>query len=362
MPVVGFLVNATFPLDQVQGFSVFREPHVFWDIFARYDSGWYYTIAHDGYRYIPGQQSNLAFFPLYPMMMRGVGTLLGGEQHHYYLAGMLISRVAFVGALTLLYVLARLDLDREGAQRAVLYIAVFPFSFFYSRVYTESLCLLLSLAAVWLFRTRRWELGGVAGGLAALTRVNGILLLIPMALLALTSRPTTRGQWLRAGVGLASVAIGLGVYCAYAYHIAGSPFAWADAIRAWNYQPGSAPWMPLIALARQLVNRPYEFLAFEPNGPYDTLNGVTAGLVVLTIPFVWHRFGAPYGMHMLANLWLPLSSGEFEGLGRYCSVLFPLFIWLGSFRSGLFRDVTLVTFVALYVLCLSLFIKLHPIF
>ena len=133
-----------------------------------------------------------------------------------------------------------------------------------------------------------------------------------------------------------------------------------DAIRAWNYEPGGAPWMPLIALGRQLVRRPYEFLAFEPNGPYDTLNGLTAAIAVLSIPFVWRRFGAPYGIHILVNLWLPLSSGEFEGLGRYCAVLFPFFLWLGSFRSELFRDLVLFSSVALYVVCVSMFVTLHP--
>jgi hypothetical protein len=362
MPLVGFLANATFPLDRPQTFSVFGEPHIFWDIFARYDSGWYHTIAQDGYRYQPGEPNNLAFFPLYPLLMRGVGVVIGGESHHYYLAGMAISRVAFLGALVLLYFLARLDLGRDGAQRAVLYIAIFPYAFFYSRVYSESLFLLLSVAAFWWFRAKRWGLGGVAGGLAALTRVNGILVILGLAAVALQQHALRGPSRARAVLGLSWVVLGFGSYCAFSYAIAGSPLAWVDAIRAWDYTPGGAPWTPLVALARQLIHRPYEFLVFEPNGPYDTLNGVTAGLMVLSIPFVWYRLGAPYAVYMLANLWLPLSSGEFEGLGRYCAVLFPFFIWLGSFRSSLVRDVVLFTFVALYVLCVSLFVKLHPIF
>lgn len=362
MPFATFVVNASFPAYGPESFTVFAEPHAFWDMYARYDSGWYYTIAHDGYQYVPGKPSNLAFFPLYPMCMRGVGWVFGGEQHHYYLAGMLISRAAFLAALIVLFYLARLDLDEEGAQRAVLYMAVFPFSFFYSRVYSESLFLLLSLSAFLLFRTRRWELGGLAGGLAALTRVNGILSIAALTGIALQNRTATAREHVRAAIGLTGVAAGLAVYSAYAYHISGSPFAWLDAIRAWNYEPGAAPWMPLVALARQLVRRPYEFLVLESNGPYDALNGLTAGIFVLSIPFVWRRFGAPYGLHMLVNMWLPLSSGEFEGLGRYCAVLFPFFLWLGSFRSGAVRDVVLVSSVALYVVCVSMFVTLRPLF
>jgi hypothetical protein len=362
MPAVAFLANATFPLERPQSFSVFREPHAFWDMFARYDSGWYYSIAHDGYRYTEGKPSSLAFFPLYPMMMRAGGLLLGGEQHHYYLAGMIISRIAFLGALIALYYLARLDLDQEGAQRAVLYAAAFPFALFYSRVYAESLFLLLSVLAFWCFRTRRWEVGGLAGALAALTRVNGVLSVVGLSWIALAEWRASPRQAIRAAAGVLVVGLGLGVYSFYAFVLSGSPLGWMDAIRAWQYEPGGAPWMPLVALARQLVRRPYDFLVLEPNGPYDALNGLTAGIVALSIPFVWWRLGAAYGLHMLVNLWLPLSSGQFEGLGRYCAVLFPFFIWLGSHRSQLVRDLILVTSIALYVLCVSMFVKLHPIF
>ena len=223
MPFVGFVVKTTFPLDRPENFTVYAEPHVFWDMYARYDSGWYYTIAQEGYRYVPGEPSNLAFFPLYPLCMRALGGMFGGEQHHYYLAGMLVSHAAFLAALIVLFYLARLDLDEKAAQRAVLYIAVFPFSLFYARVYPESLFLLLSVSAFLLFRTRRWELGGLAGGLAALTRVNGILSIVALSCIAVQNRITTVRDGMRAAVGLGGVAAGLGVYCAFAYVISGSP-------------------------------------------------------------------------------------------------------------------------------------------
>ena len=51
------------------------------------DSAWYQGIATIGYSYFPGQQSAIAFFPTYPMAVRGIGYLLGG---HYQIAGSLI--------------------------------------------------------------------------------------------------------------------------------------------------------------------------------------------------------------------------------------------------------------------------------
>ena len=81
-----------------------------------------------------------------------------------------------------------------------------------------------------------------------------------------------------------------------------------------------------VPLVRHLVGHPYAYLLSGPTALADTLYGVTALLFVLSIPFVWRQLGAPYGLFMLLNLYLPLSSGAFEGLGRYCSVLFPAFI------------------------------------
>ena len=74
------------------------------------------------------------------------------------------------------------------------------------------------------------------------------------------------------------------------------------------------------------------------------------------------RLGSPYGIFMLANLWLPLSAGEFEGLGRYCAVMFPCFIWLASLRSGRASTTVIVVFSMLYTLCLALFTNVHPLF
>ena len=89
---------------------------------------------------------------------------------------------------------------------------------------------------------------------------------------------------------------------------------------------------------------------------------MTAIVCILTIPFIWYRLGAAYGLFMVANLWLPLSSGQYEGLGRYCSVLFPVFIWMASVPSRAFFSGSLVVFAMLYSLCLALFTNIHPLY
>src|SRR5205807_576721 len=84
-------------------------------------------------------QQNVVFFPLYPLLMRWGGALLGG---HPLLAGTVISLAAFAGAISLLYRLAALELGEEKAWPVILLVSTYPYALFYSVVYTESLFLL----------------------------------------------------------------------------------------------------------------------------------------------------------------------------------------------------------------------------
>lgn len=360
--VVAFYANVVFPLYDREPFTMFGTTSPFWDAFVRFDSGWYYPIARTGYQYVEGGRNNLAYFPVYPLLMRYVGRMFGPRPSDYLLGGIIVSWMAFVLAMIAMYYLARLDLPRRRAERAVLLIAIFPFAFFYGVVYAESVFLLFMAASFYFFRTRRWIVGGVCGGLATATRVNGIMMLPALAWIAWHGAGSDRRQRLSALAGLALVCSGIGLYSFYVYRLSGNPFEWAASIERWGYHPGGAPWLPLVRLAQALVTRPYAFLAGERMAPYDTLNGVAALAFVAAVPFVWRRFGAAYGLFMLANLWLPLSSGQYEGLGRYCSVLFPCFIWLASLRSRATSTAIVVLFAMFYTLCLALFTTIHRLF
>ena len=367
--IVGFLTTLAFPLDRPQPVTVFGAPSPFWDQFTRYDAGWYYQIARYGYWFVPGGPSagidkpgKIAYFPVYPLLMRYTGRLFGRTPGDLYLGGILVSWVAFAAALVALFWLARLDLPREGARRAALLAAVFPFSFFFGLVYTESVFLLLAVVAFYAFRTRRWMAGGVAGGLATATRVNGILMLIALAWIAWKNAGDSRRDRVHAALGLALVPVGIASYSAYVYYLSGHPFEWARSISLWGYHPGGPPWTPLAHMVHQLVTHPYLYLTTDPIALYDTLYGVTALLFAVAIPFVWRKLGAVYGLFMLMNLYLPLSSGVLEGLGRYCSVLFPAFIWLASIRSRFVYTTLVVVFALFYTLGLALFTTLHPLF
>jgi hypothetical protein len=360
--LLALLINVSFPLYQREQFTVFGSTSPFWDTFARYDSGHFEGIAWSGYRPTPGGRSNIAFFPVYPLLMRAVGRLFGRHHAAFYIAGIAVSWVCFVLAMVALYHLARLDLPPPAAERAVLLTMIFPFSFFYGVVYSESTFLLFAVLAVYLFRTRRWILGGVCGAVATATRVPGILLLAPLAWLAWQhAEPVTRDR-LAAALGLVLAASGFAAYCVYVYQLTGDPLEWVATLQRWGYYPGGWPWRTPLALIRRLVTEPYRYLTTERMAVYDALYGVTGILFAVATPFVWRRFGAAYGLFMLLNLWLPFSSGALEGIGRYCSVLFPCFIWLASLRSPGVSTSLVVCFAMFYTLALALFVTIHPLF
>ena len=361
--IVAYAANVSLPQYQDQGFGVFpRQDHPFWDAFARFDAGWYHGIASQGYQYRGVGRNNLAFFPVYPLLMRVGGNALGGRQQDYYFAGIVISWLSFAGAMTLLYRVALLDLTRPAAVRAVVFAAVFPFAYFFGMVYSESLYLLALLACVYGLRTERWLAAGSAGAVMTATRATGFVAVPGLALVAWRGVRQNRANLLPAAAAVAACAAGIAAFSVFNATISPGPFTWYDSITFWNYHPGGNPFGNLFGLLRALVTRPYQFLTTERMAPYDTLNAFAALLGLALVPIVWRRFNAGYGVIVLAGLLLPLSSGQFEGLGRYASVQFPIALALATCGRRAVQIGVLLVFAALYVVCMSLFVTVHPLF
>jgi hypothetical protein len=360
---LAFLVDVTFPLDRAEQFTVLDDTHYFWDPFARYDSGWYFGIASRGYQWVEGGRNNLAFFPAYPWLMGVVGRLIGGSQADFYFAGIAVSWLAAVAAAGFVYGTARLDLPADRAWDATLFTFVFPFAFFFGVVYSEALFLLGLAAAIFGLRTRRWWLGAVAGAVMTATRVNGILALPALVWLAWRAAGSDGPSRVKALAAAAATSAGWLGYCAFNYAVAGDPFEWYHAITRWGYHPGATVTAsPLATLVANLASRPYEYLVNEQAAPYDVMNGLFPMIMAIALPALWWRLGAGYAVLIAANLALPLSSGQFEGLGRYCAVLFPFQIWVAAVTPASWRPLVFAAYGALYTLALTMFTTLHSLF
>src|SRR3954449_7383664 len=164
---------------------------------ARWDSVWYLAVSHDGYGTDPARP---AFFPLYPLLLRALGSDI--------VLGILLSLACFAIGSLLLYRLTSIELGPAAAGPAVMALALFPGSLYFSMVYSEALFLALSVGAVYAARTGRWAWAGALGALAAATRSAGVVLLLPLALLWWAhSRRARDGAW------LVLVPVGIAAFC-----------------------------------------------------------------------------------------------------------------------------------------------------
>ena len=150
-------------------------------VWQRWDACWYTKIAT--YGYVGGDTNSVAFWPLFPAAIAPLGAVLGNAMA---LAGLVVSGVAYVAAMVGLERLVTRDFDRETAVRTVVFISIFPTAFFFFAPFTESLFLALAVWCIVAARERRWWLALVVGFLAALTRVQGLFLALPIAWEAFT--------------------------------------------------------------------------------------------------------------------------------------------------------------------------------
>ena len=338
---------------------------------ARWDSVWYLDIANDGYA---GSGDRAAFFPLYPLLVRAGGLVFGSP----LVAGIVISLAAFLVGLAALHRLATIELGPEAARWAVISLALFPGSVWFSAVYSESLFLMVSVGAVLCARRERWAAAGLLGAAAAATRSAGLLLLIPLALLWLEAHRGGRAR-LASLAWLGLVPLGLGAYCGYLAldgRPAGAPFSAQD---TWH-RTLAGPWSGVADGAaaawdglRQLLHGPPPPVYFD-RAAGDAMaigrHNVALFLCLLgAVPAVigaLRRLPLAHGAYALCALLLPLSypvaPQPLMSLPRFEAVLYPLFMWLGWWLArgpAWRRAVVLGVFAAGLALCSALFTTWH---
>jgi hypothetical protein len=301
---------------------------------ARWDSVWYLDIAGHGYR----QGVSAAFFPLYPLAARVVGFCFGSS----LVGGLVVSLAASIVALAALHRLALIELGDRAARATVALIACFPAALFLSAVYSESLFLALSVGAVLAARTDRWGWAGVLGGLAAMTRSAGVVLLVPLVLLWGSTSPRRP----RDAVWLVLVPAGLGLFCLHLKARGLDGLAPFHAQEVWFRHfagPFAGAWDGAVAAfdgGRQLLSGARFPIYFTKAGgdPYlaaahnlELFAALLAAVPALIGAF--RRLPLAYGAYALAALALPLSwpvmPQPLMSLPRFELVLFPLFMWLG---------------------------------
>src|SRR5262249_23142406 len=271
----------------------------------------------EGYRYNPdlgaNAQQNIVFFPAFPVATRAVALLLGGSRGSYTLAGTIVSLAAFLGALAYLYLLARDELPDEGSRAALWLLAAYPFALFYGAVYTESFFLLGATGAFYHLRQREFVRAGLWALVVGLTRPNGFLLAVPLAIVAcapwlpydlLLGKKPIEGSAARAVVPplpaqlpafavVAMPAVGMLIYSAFIWSLTGHPFAWAQ---------GHAAWGRHFTGLDTIVTDRYKYVSsaglygYVRDLPIDVLNALGVIFILVTVWPVWRRLGLAYAV------------------------------------------------------------------
>ena len=146
-----------------------------------WDGAWYERIARSGY----DERQATAFWPLYPLLVRVVSDATGFS---LAVSGVVLSNLALLGALVVLFRLVEQGYGVQVARRSVWLLALFPFAFFFSAFYSESLFLLLSLATILLARGGHWTSAALVLLLTTLTRSAGVLVAIPVVIALVEQR------------------------------------------------------------------------------------------------------------------------------------------------------------------------------
>jgi hypothetical protein len=153
-------------------------------VVARWDGGWYLSIARHGYpSFVPAgsgvaAQSSIAFFPGYPIAMRALSASLGISP---VLAGCVVSLVAGLLATVGLWHLAARLSDDATADRTVVLFAFMPSAFVMSMVYADALFVCLAVVCLITLLDRRWVAAGAAAATAGLVRPTAIALVVACA-------------------------------------------------------------------------------------------------------------------------------------------------------------------------------------
>ena len=324
--------------------------NVLLDVFgSRWDTGFYVSIAEEGYVYQGVDLPSVAFFPLLPLVMRALTPLTGDP----LLAGILISNLALLLAAILFHRLVARSHDQRLADRATWYLLIFPTAFFGMAVYTESLFLLFAIGALYFARRGYWEISALLGTAGAMTRLMGLLIAVLLLVEWWQQRRAAaagRRPSLLTLLAPAAVPLGTLAYSAYLWRAFGDPLAFVHGAAAWARQPQS----PLQLLAGLFQTPAGGWASALLSGRLPLNDWIDFAFVtlflILGLLLLRHRRWSE-GTFVTLGVLLSLSSGLWMSQRRYVWVLFPAFIILARWGDRPWAD-RLITTISLLTLAL----------
>lgn len=333
------------------GLSNYLGASTLWS-WANFDGEHYLAIAKNGY--VP---LTYFFFPLYPIFIKFFERFFSGDFSYLY-SGLLVSHGFFIIGLYGFVKLIRLDYKEKIVNLSLLTLLLFPTSYFFGSVYTESLFFALVVWAFYFARTGNFLLAGILGGLSTSTRIIGLALIPAFAFeyFFVNQKNIESGRHLSFTpvklISLALISSGLLIYMYFLSSTAGDPLAFFHNL---SNVFGEQRSTYLVSLPQVFYRY---FVKILPNVNYDyfpavftTLFELLVGILlsVLSI-FSFYKLRLSYALYLLASFLIPTFSGSFSSLPRYALVSFPAFILLALYFNKINPRIRVVLYSALAVL------------
>jgi hypothetical protein len=295
--------------------------HRLWlDVWGVWDTGWYLNIAQNGYTTSLSEHggANYGFFPLFPWLMRAVGTLVGNN----YIGGLIVANLAFLAGCFVFYRMVERKYDENVAHRAVKYLFLFPTAFIFSAVFSESLFLLCMVLAFYFARQDKWFRAGLFGGCAALTRSIGVIIVLPLFYEYLSLRKFSIRNLRSDILFLGLVPMGLGLFAFLNYRLTGDFLAFSHIQQTgWGHEWSN----PLRVLWDSLFD----------GDRIHLINGLFSigMMLILIVSIRWIGFSW-WLMGMILMLFPPLAGDVcMNSMLRYAAAVFPVPIALARTRD-----------------------------
>jgi hypothetical protein len=291
------------------------------EVLTSWDGLWYLMIARDGYpRSIPGNvtyfdvEARIAFFPLFPALVRIVDTILPGGDT---LAALLLNAALGAVAVVLVGILARRISNVQTAMYSMMLFAVFPGSFVLSFAYAEALFIVLAAACFISLNDHRWLLAGLWGALAASTRPIGVAVIAACVVAALLVIRTER-HW------RPLVAVALAPLCLIGFHVylarhTGEAFVW--------FRVQSQAWDEGMSFGWTAIQHIWGTLSSPLSSPTELITTVSVITVAALAWYAWHyRLPAPLVVYSVIVIALMLFPETVTARPRFVLGAFPLVI------------------------------------
>ena len=191
----------------------------FLEMWTRWDARHFLEVAEFGYTDARTDPHATAFFPLWPLLIRG----LSATGITPALAGMLLATAASVVAVAYLYRLAEEELGHGAGRRASLYLLFFPTAVFLVAPYSESLFLAGAIPAFYYARRKRWIMAGMFAAVAMGARAAGIFLVFGLLVEFVRQRDFSGASLRRALMAAVIALLPLAAFAGYLWQVKGDP-------------------------------------------------------------------------------------------------------------------------------------------